>query len=177
MISQRSPELSKTANIVSVRFRLQKNQSVNELVLQHKTNSDTLCPVTRLVAVVKRIWSYPETTKYTTINTVQVNSKLVRIKARTITKTLRHAVQQRGQHIGVRTEQIGTHSIRTSFAMLMQLNGAHETVIMKKGRWLSTAFLRYIRNYIDQFGGDSSSIIIGPNGEFKSLLGQKPNED
>ena len=57
--------------------------------------------------------------------------------------------------------------------MLMQLNGAPETTIMKKGRWLSTAFLRYIRGYIDQFGGDSSSIIIGPNGEFKSLLGQQ----
>ena len=170
-ITHKSLTLSRDAKIVSVRFRRQKNQMINEMVIQHRTNSNTMCPVLRLAAIVQRIWSYPNTTKFTSINTLLVNTKLVRIKAKTITKTLRHTVTQRGQHIGVNQNSIGTHSIRTSFAMLMQLNGAHETTIMKKGRWLSSAFLRYIRGYIDQFGGDSSTIIIGPNGEFKSLLG------
>ena len=143
------------------------------MVIQHKTDSTTLCLVLRLAAVTKKIWSYPDTTKFMTINTLCVNSKTVRIKVHTITKMLRHEVQQRGQHIGVDITQIGTHSIHTSFVMLMQLNGAPETTIMKKGIWLRAAFLHYIRGYIDQFGGDSSSIIIGPNGEFKSLLGQQ----
>ena len=54
--------------------------------------------------------------------------------------------------------------------MLMHLNGAPNSAIMKKGRWLRSAFLRYIRNYDDKVGDDSIIIIVGDNSEFISLL-------
>ena len=43
--------------------------------------------------------------------------------------------------------------------MMLILTGVPESVIMKKGRWKSVAFLAYIRAHINTFGKDTSTNI------------------
>ena len=67
-----------------------------------------------------------------------------------VTQELKKAVVKVGSDsLGISVKEVGTHSIRTSFAMLMQLNGANDSTIKIKGRWKSDAFMKNIRGYID----------------------------
>ena len=63
------------------------------------------------------------------------------------------------ESIGVPLTRVGTHSIRTSFALLMSLNGAQDSLIRLKGRWRSDANPVYIRGYADGFGEDISTFL------------------
>ena len=61
---------------------------------------------------------------------------------------------------GIKVHSVGTHSIRASFAMMLLLNNVEDSILMKKGRWKSTAFLAYIRAQIDSFGYDTSTKMV-----------------
>ncbi len=45
-----------------------------------------------------------------------------------------------------------------------------DSTIKKKGRWKSDAFLLYIRNYVDQFGGDTSNLIATTTADFRTII-------
>ena len=172
LIHHSDPCLLQKSVRVAITFRNQKNENKFETITQSKT-SENLCPVVTWALIVQRIWSYPNTTETTTVNTVFIPSSGVytTVSNKNIIKLLRDAVTACGpDRLGINIKHIGTHSVRTSYAMLSHLNGIPDSTIQKKGRWKSTAFLRYIRSYIDNFGGDSSKIMMGENGEFKSLL-------
>ena len=47
--------------------------------------------------------------------------------------------------LGIKAEDVGPHSNRSSAAMWMYLNGVRTFTIMLQGRWSSDAFLTYIR--------------------------------
>ena len=53
-----------------------------------------------------------------------------------------------------------THSIRSGTAMAMYLAGAPTFTIMMIGRWSSDAFLRYIRNQVEQFTHNISNSML-----------------
>ena len=72
--------------------------------------------------------------------------------------------------IGVPLDRVGTHSIRTSFALIMALNKAQDSLIRKIGRWRSDSYLIYIRGYADGFGEDASSFFSNTDkGNFVNL--------
>ena len=58
--------------------------------------------------------------------------------------------------LGIPEELVGCHSIRVTFATLMNINGASDTQIMLRGRWKSDSFRRYIRENVKQFGSTIS---------------------
>ena len=74
---------------------------------------------------------------------------------------LRNAVKAVGESkLGFPAERVGTHSIRLSFAMMLLLNDEAESVVMKKGRWKSNAFLRYIRAQVSAYGINASKRMV-----------------
>ena len=71
---------------------------------------------------------------------------------------LRSAVQIFGpEKIRVPLDRVGTYTLCTSFALFMSLGKEEGSVITLKGRWRSSAFLQYIRGYIDPCYGESTS--------------------
>ena len=88
-----------------------------------------------------------------------------------IINMLRSATDIVGQiNIGVPLERVSTHSIHTSFALIMALNKAQDSSIRKIGRWRSNAYLIYIRDYTNGFGEDASSFFSNTEkGNFVNL--------
>ena len=62
--------------------------------------------------------------------------------------------------LGFTGDDVGTHSIRSSCAMQMYLQGAMVYTIMLQGRWSSDAFLLYIRRQVQQFSTGLSTGMV-----------------
>ena len=62
--------------------------------------------------------------------------------------------------LGLNPKRIGLHSLCSSAAMAMYLNGVPVYTIMLLGRWSSNAFLLYIRKQVESFGSGVSSKMI-----------------
>jgi len=78
-----------------------------------------------------------------------------------MTIALRNAVEAYGQtKLGIRKEEIGTHSLRSGAAMALYLGECPVYVIMMIGRWSSDAFLSYIRKQVEQFSHKVSSKML-----------------
>ena len=169
LINHANPTLSSCANLVAIRFPIQKNRTKGEIIVQSKSHC-TLCPVSIWAQLVTRIWSYPATTKTTQVNTVHsvATNSTVYITNSHVIKTLKGANRHCGSPIPM--SHIGTHSIRTSFAMFMHIQGIPDSTIKKKGRWKSDAFLLYIRNHVDQFGSDTSNLIASTTIDFRTII-------
>jgi hypothetical protein len=55
------------------------------------------------------------------------------------------------ESLNIKADECGLHSLRSSAAMAMYLNGIPVYTIMLLGRWSSDAFLRYIRKQVTEF--------------------------
>ena len=164
--------LPKEAHWVAICFRSQKNGEKNEIIINTKSGSD-FCPVKIWSRIITRLWTYPNTNKNTKVNTCYIfdTRKLFRIKSSAVTKALQNAVDFIGpEKVGITISSVGTHSVRTSFAMFMTLNNEQDSTIQLQGRWKSSSFLKYIRNYVNKFSKDCSSSISNIENEFVSLL-------
>ena len=76
----------------------------------------------------------------------------MQIRSSDALKHIRNTVTQIGQDsLGFSAKEVGSHSIRSSFAMFLHLNGIRSDKIMLQGRWRSTAFLTYIRVQVTEF--------------------------
>ena len=83
---------------------------------------------------------------------------------------LRRAVQHIGEdNLNISANDVGTHSIRASFAMLMLLNNEPDSLVMKKGRWKSNAFLAYIRLQISAYGVNVSKNMVRKRHNYKVI--------
>jgi hypothetical protein len=88
-----------------------------------------------------------------------------------------NAVEAYGQiKLGIRKEEIGTHSLRWGAAMAMYLGECPVYVIMMIVQWSSNAFLRYIRKQVEQFSRNVSSKMLHyqfhqhvPDKDFRTL--------
>ena len=172
VISHNHLNLITEASIVKITFRKQKNkENCQEVILRKSPNR--LCSVEAWAKNVKRIRSYPNSNDNTFVNTYFCTSsgKYKQITNDHVINMLRSAVQIIGpEKIGVPLERVGTHTLRTSFALFMSLGNEEDSTIMLKGRWKSNAFMRYIRGYIDSFGASASASISNPvTGNFVSL--------
>ena len=122
----------------------------------HSTNrrNPPLCPVHCWASTVHRVLSYKGTTPQTTVNTFfdTKSNKLVRITAAQIRATIRSSVRSMGhKKLGVSPNDVGTHTVRTSCAMLLYLAQVRTSTIMLLGRWKSDAFLLYLRRQVKEF--------------------------
>ena len=62
--------------------------------------------------------------------------------------------------LGFTGKEVGTHSIRSSFAMALYLARRPVSTIMLMGRWSSDAFLLYIRRQVQEFSRGVSSDMV-----------------
>ena len=132
-----------------------------ETVTQFRTDID-ICPVTMWATTIHRIASYPDSSVDTTVDAFRVNGRTFAITGEVMRTYLRRTVESFGEdRLGIKMGDVGTHSIRASFAMMLMLNNLADSLIMKKGRWKSDAFLVYIRAQINKFGYNTSKQMVG----------------
>lgn len=156
-LSYSAPKQSlQTAECVSITFVNQKNGERMATITQHRVTAahpDTiLCPVHAWGALVHRVMSYPKSTTLSTVNTFLHKGKLTKITNQQVKRHLISIVKLLGpETLGVDIKRIGTHTVRTSAAMLMYLANIRTSTIMLIGRWKSDAFLLYLRRQVKEF--------------------------
>ena len=97
-------------------------------------------------AVVRRIWGYLGATEDTPVSAIWRLGKTDYITLKEMTEALRGAVILIGEvFLGIKAEEVGTHSIRSGAAISMYLGECPVYTIMIIGRWSSDASLLYIR--------------------------------
>lgn len=148
-----------SAECVSITFVNQKNGERMATITQHKVTTTTakqpitrLCPVHAWGSLVHRIMAYPKSSPTSTVNTFLRHGKPVKITNQQIKLHLVSVVKSIGPDLlGVDIRRIGTHTVRTSAAMLMYLANIRTSTIMLLGRWKSDAFLLYLRRQVKEF--------------------------
>lgn len=168
------------AETVEITFRVQKNGVVEDQILQWSTNDKELCPIKHWAYTIIRLQNYPNYSPewpvyhyydYTT-------KKHSNITSNEIFTDIRAAVDAIGPHtLGFTSKEVGTHSNRAAFAMMMYLAGRPIYTIMLLGRWLSDAFLRYIEKQIKEFSKDASKKMLSNNTFYNIPLSAWTNTD
>ena len=160
LIPHDSPNLS-SADKVSITFRFQKNDSINETVTLPASGDIEMCPVKMWAKSIKRILAYEGTDENSTINTFFEKGKLTQITNKQIEKELKKAADKIGHlKLGFKSSEIGTHSIRSGAAMAMYLDDISPLTIKMIGRWKSDSFLNYIRKQVEQFSLNVTSRML-----------------
>ena len=164
------------ADCVSITFVEQKNNEKMETITQHRvlnSNKDIrLCPVYTWAHTIHRIHQYKKSTEDTTVNTFlnPDTNKLVRITSKQARQHLRDTVRRFGaSSLGIDEKRVGTHSLRTSCAMLLHLAHAKTSTIMLLGRWKSDAFLLYLRKQVKEFTAGVSDMMMSQADTFFTI--------
>ena len=145
------------AECVSITFEWQKKDERMDTVTQMASGDVLLCPVRQMAAAIRRIRGYPGATDETPISAVWRYGRIEHITSKEMVSALRAAVASIGEDIlGIKKEDVGTHSIRLGAAMAIYLGECPIYTIMMIGRWSSDAFLRYIRKQVEQFSHNVS---------------------
>ena len=76
-----------------------------------------------------------------------------------MTTQLKHTVDNMSG-LGFKGKDVGTHSIRSSFAMALYLSKRAISTIMLLGRWCSDAFLLYVRRQVQEFSAGVSADMV-----------------
>ena len=156
LLAHNDPNLER-ADCVSITFEFQKKDEKWDTVTQMNSGDILLNPVRIYAALVKRIWKYPGANQDTPISAVWRNNRIEHITSKEMVNALQDAVVAIGEDtLGIKREEIGTHSIRSGAAMAMYLGECPVYVIMMIGRWSSDAFLLYIRKQVEQFSHNVS---------------------
>jgi hypothetical protein len=104
----------------------------------------------------------------TPINTVTVDGEKREITGEGLRRDLRDTCRERGGRgvFGYDAKEIGTRSIRSGAAMGLFLMNHSVAKIMIHGRWLSDAFLVYIRPQVLEWTNQMSSDMIAHDSFF-----------
>jgi hypothetical protein len=122
-----------------------KDKNMDTITLMASEDS-ILCPVRAAAAIIKRIKKYPGTTPNSPISTYSNNDIIHQATLDYMINALRNAVAGIGEiKLGIKKEDVGTHSIRSGVAMAMYLGECPVFMIMLIGIWSSDSFLHYNR--------------------------------
>ena len=100
----------------------------------------------------ERILGYKGTSEDSKVNITKEGKRLLEITSSQVKAQLKRFVKvMNPSKLGIDLRRIGTHSIRTSCAMLLHLAGVQLYIIMLIGRWKSDAFLVYLRTQVEEF--------------------------
>lgn len=137
---------------VSICFGTQKSEIRDETVSQDNNHKAELNPVTLLALTVQRLLSYPGYSDKWELYTYYDGKNFSKITATEVLIDLRCSVDAIGVDVlGFTSDEIGTHSVRASLAMMMYLAKEQIYTIMLVGRWNSDAFLAYIEKQVREF--------------------------
>jgi hypothetical protein len=170
----------RTADCVSITFEDQKNGEKMETVTQHKSGHN-ICPVFIWADIFARVINYRGTSLNSPVYTFQENGRLYSLTSKIMRQHLRETTTTIGcDSLGINNvTDVGTHSIRASFAMMLHLNKIADSTIMQMGRWKSDAFLVYIRKQVNTYGFNVSKRMFGTASDnfflIPHLSGEKTN--
>jgi hypothetical protein len=148
---------------VTITFEDQKNKKKMDSRTHQQTGDAILCPSKILASLVKRIYkAVPGATGDTPINTVHIDGKTYGVSQEFLRIQLRLACELGGGKdvFGFDATEIGTRSLRSGAAMALFLMDHHPHKIMILGRWLSEAFLDYIRPQVLEWTNNMSTDMI-----------------
>ena len=172
-IKRSSPlHLLHSADCVSITFCTQKNGEKMETITQHKAKTGILCPVRDWANTINRVLSYKDASETSQVNTFlnPKTNKLVLITSSQTRAFIRSTVHAMGEAtLGVKSENVGTHSLRSSCAMLLYLGQVRTSTIMLLGRWKSDAFLLYLRKQVKEFTAGISDTMVSQSGAFSTI--------
>lgn len=150
--TKRNLKFLKFATTVTVNFMDQKVDRSDRVTMPGVHDINELSPATTWGAVVERVLSYPGTSLDSPVNLVRIGKHNVAITSEQTAIFLKATVTSIGKdELGFTEEDVGTHSIRSSLAMMLYLTKARTATIMEIGRWASDAFLLYIRKQVLEF--------------------------
>jgi hypothetical protein len=142
-----------TADCVSITFVSQKNGEKDVTITQYKSKN-RLDPVSTWARIVHSVLGIKGTSLKSTVNTFchPTSKKLVLITSAQTRAFLKLSVAKLGaKRLGIDVKRVGTHSVRTSCAMLLYMAKVRTAAIMLLGRWKSDAFLLYLRRQVKEF--------------------------
>ena len=149
------------ADSVSINFGDQKTDIRNEEVTQFNNDDPSFNPVIHWAETVRRIRPYPGYEPTWNVFTYFDGSDFSPITSTEMLIDIRAAVKAIGPEVlGFTSNDVGTHSVRSSFAMMAYLAKEPIYTIMLIGRWSSTAFLNYIEPQIKEFTRGVSSRML-----------------
>jgi hypothetical protein len=141
------------ADCVSITFVSQKNGEKDVTITQYKSKN-VLNPVLSWAKIIHSVLSIKGTTLKSQVNTFShpTSKKLVLITSAQTRAFLKLTVAKLGaKKLGIDVKRVGTHSVRTSCAMLLYMAKVRTAAIMLLGRWKSDAFLLYLRRQVKEF--------------------------
>ena len=159
IVAHDDPNLA-DADTITVTFEYQKRDLRDDPVTQSKSGDPLMCPVRAAAAIVHRMQKFgadKDTFVYTYQDSI---GKLMDLHADAARDHLRNFIDTVDKGWGLNRKDIGLHSIRSSAAMAMYLNGIPVYTIMLLGRWSSDSFLRYIRKQVTEFSNNVSKQMI-----------------
>jgi hypothetical protein len=160
------------ADCVLITFEQQKNDRKELPVTQWWTRDKLLRPVKIWASITRRILSYKGTNKNSPVSLVKHKNTIINVTAEMIADLCRDRVVAIGQtKLGIRQSEIGTRSICSGAAMAMYLSRVPIFLIMLIRIWSSMAFLKYIRNQVQEFSHGISSKMIKAQ-SFKHIQNQ-----
>ena len=140
------------AECVAITFERQKKDEKMDTITLIASGDAVLCPVRAAAAIVRRIRKYPGSSQNSPISTVYSNGVINQVTSHHMINAIHDAVGAIGKtRLGIKKEDVGTHSIRSGAAMAMYLGKCPVFMIMLIGRWSSDAFLKYIRKQVMEF--------------------------
>jgi hypothetical protein len=116
--------------------------------------------------VIQRILRSPDTGESTPVNFFHDTTALVTRRAKYLTqKNMNHLLRltcklRPDMYFGYRAVDIGTHSIRSGAAMALFMADEQPHKIMILGRWLSDAFMDYIRPQVQEWTSGMSTQML-----------------
>ena len=123
-----------TAKYVKITFENQKNGEKMETITRQNGNSD-MCPVKIWTEIINRIPTYDRIGYDTYVKTVCINGNLMEIATSQICTCIKKSVINlaKTRDLGFGPDDVGTHSIRTTFATLLAKKNVKIEDIMLAG--------------------------------------------
>ena len=135
---------------MTITFQNQKTRHQLQAVPIAKSKNK-LCSIRIWARIVKRLWSYVDTSMETEVNKVKIAGKAGTfiVTKSDVEKRLRTIVHFIGEtKLGINVKEVGCHSIRAAFATILQLTAEKETTIQHGWRLKSDCYKSYMRNNI-----------------------------
>ena len=166
IIPHSHPQLHKSEYVI-ITFGPQKSDlHRDEAIPVEKTDDPELNASWHWAFTIRRLMSYPGYDPTWPIYTYYdfEKKRFSDLRSYEYLSDIRAAVDAIGYEVlGFTSEDVGTHSNRGAFAMMMYLSGVPVFTIMKLGRWLSDAFLKYIEQQVLTFSQGVSKKMLHSN--------------
>ena len=167
-LDQQDRFLHTKAHTLTITFKNQKNRKKQQ-VIPITRSVNKLCPVRIWATIVKRLWSYVDTTMQTDVNVVKVPTRTDTfiVTKNNVESKLKSAVLALSEdRLGVKVADTGCHSIRATFATILQLSEEKETKIQQHGRWQSDCYKTYMRRNVSNERDTISTSLSSQTGNF-----------